>query len=269
MNKMLFGGHTSIMNNKKVKIQASEDLIFKIAQCISDAVGDDIKENSYRLPTQNGTPGRIWDLIHRNVINTFNLDDIIAKPTKRGGWGLVPIFDKKTGFIYTLMREKRFEEIKKELPNRRNANYTDALANHLNKNLLPAERQILLFPGKKKFENQKYIENIVEKIFNDLSIPDQIVKRHAIILFDSSHYELLSLRCCVVNSNLEIVASANWSKYIKHSESTIVDKVVDNTSPFNNPSANLSFTQKAKDKKGQKKTSKIKSDTEDSQKKNE
>ncbi len=257
------------MKKKQIKISASEDFIHKVAQCIADAVGDDIKENSYGLPTQNGTPGRIWDLIHRNVINTFNLDNIIAKPTKRGGWGLVPIFDKKTGFIYTLMREKRFDEIKKELPTRRRANYTDALTNHLNKNLRPAEKQLLLFPTKKRFEDQEYIKRTVDKIFEDLSIPGEIVKRHAIILFDSNHYELLSLRCCIVNSNLEIVTSENWSKYIKHSESTIVDKVVDSTSQFNNPTANLSLTQKAKDRKGQKKLPKIRKHSKNSEEKND
>lgn len=64
------------------------------------------------------------------------------------------------------------------------------------------------------------------------------------------------------------VSSRARTKSRRASESTIVDKVADSISQFNNPTANLSLTQKAKDRKGQRKLPKIRKHTENSEAKN-
>ncbi|MDR3585275.1 MAG: DUF5986 family protein [Desulfosporosinus sp.] len=246
---------------KEMSINASDEFINTIAKCLVDAVGDDIKEDVelHKLVTQNGTKGRIWDFLNRNICKSFSKSDIIANPTKRGAWELVPVFDRNTGTIYSLMREQRFSTLKKELPKRRIANYVDALVGSLNANLIAPHHQSSLFPSLTKKFNSKKLQEIVQKILYDLGIPNNLVKRHALILFKSSNYELSTIRCCVVNSNLDIVEEADWSNYIKTNESAVADKITDKTSAYVDPTAGLKFTQKAKDKMNQKTPAKDKS----------
>lgn len=79
-----------------------------------------------------------------------------------------------------------------------------------------------------------------------------MVKRHALILFKSYNNELSSLRCCVVDSNLNIVDKADWSNYIRTNEGVVTERVAEKASAYNNPSSGLKLTQKAKNKQGQK-----------------
>ncbi|WP_018703818.1 DUF5986 family protein [Anaeromusa acidaminophila] len=243
------------MNPSGYKIKATDKFISVITKCVSDAVGDDIKGDikSHGLVTQNSTPTRIWDLLNTNICKNFNQIDIIANPTKRGPWEMVPIFERNTGIVYSLMREQRFELLKKEFPKRRNAHYIDAFARSLNADLCAAKNQLLLFPlCEKKFNNEEFIQEIIEKIFRDLGVPNELVRHHALILFSSFNNELASLRCCVVDSNLGIVDEVDWSNYIKASESIIAGKALDRASVYVEPSGGLKYKQKAKDKMGQK-----------------
>lgn len=238
------------------KIKAKDDFIVKIIKCLCDAIGDDIKEDIKlnQLVTQNSTSSRIWDFINTNICKNFVESDIIANPTKRGGWELVPVFERSTGIIYSLMREQRFALLKKELAKRQNAHYVDALARSFNKNLIAPKPQIRLFPifsSIKSFKNEERIRDIIQKILYDLSVPNELVKGHALILFDSYNNELSSIRCCMVDSNLDIVTQVGWSDYIKASESAIVDNITDKISKHVNPTVGLKYTQKAKDKIGQ------------------
>lgn len=241
------------MNSSKHEIRATDGFKSIIAKCLADAVGDDIKVNARGLVTQNGTPSRIWDLINTNLCKQFDESDVIADKTKRGAWQLVLVFERSTGTIYSLMREKRFAELKKELPTRRSPHYEDALARVVNGKSHPPLGQISLFPNScPTCFNKNHIKEIVKKILADLSIPNELVKRHAIILFHSTNYELSSLRCCIVDSNLEIINEANWSDYIKASESIVSDMVADKTSTYADPAAGLKYKQKAKDRIEQK-----------------
>lgn len=238
-----------------IYIKAQDSFIQVIIKCISDAVGDDIKHDvkSHRLVTQNSTPSRVWDFINTNICERFALTDVIAHPTKRGPWELVPAFERETGIIYSLMREERFITLKKELPKRRNAHYVDAFVKSLNADLVAPHNQITLFPLQPcHFSNEDIIPDILDNILSDLGVPGVLVKRHALILFKSFNNELSSVRCCIVDSSLDIVEQANWSNSINAHESVITDDIVNKTSAYNDPTMGLQFKQKAKDKIDQK-----------------
>lgn len=242
----------------KSEIRATESFINIVAKCLSNAVGDDIKLDMQinNLRTYNSKHNRIWDFINTNICNSFDERDVIANPTKRGGWELVPIFERSTGTIYSLMREKRFDTLKKELPKRCQAHYIDALVRSFNPDLLAPTGQGCLFSVPSFNENK--VKEIVQGILSDLKIQNQIVRRHAIILFSSNNYELTRLRCCIVDSNLDVVATDDWSSYITASEGIVPD-IVHNSDDTNNFTfADLAFRQKAKDKLGQKNLTNIK-----------
>jgi hypothetical protein len=244
------------MNPSEKMIRADIRLIETVSDIISNAIGDDIREDikSQGLIIQNSTPTRIWDHLYTKLCSKFAGFDVVAHPTRRGSWELVPIFERNTGFLYVLMRENRLKTLRNESSKRKNVHYTEALARSLNGDLVATQYQVpLLEVNDEKFENEEYIRKIILKIFEDLGIPDNIVKRHALILFNDFNGVLLSLRCCIVDSNLHTVEEANWNEYIKVNESAVAEEVVDETSKFNDPTNGLKYKQKAKDKIKQKK----------------
>lgn len=253
-----------MMKEYKELIDKSPDFIRRIEKSLSSAIGDDIKIDVKvnDLDTENGTPNRIWDFINRNISKNFPEEHYIAKPTKRGRWAIKPIFEKSTGILYTLMREERLDELRKEITKRKSAHYAQALADVLNRNLVPQQEQLNFLQQQSRYDEEK-INQIVHKIFNDLSIPDNIVKQHAIILFSSSSYELVSLRCCLVKSDLSVVAECDWSNYIQVSESTVTELVVSPEPSYLNPINTLKLKQKAKDKIGQDELGDVKNEEED------
>ncbi len=243
------------LNKNKILSNISGQFKKAIIQSLQSAVGDDIKLDMKinDLDTRNGNANRIWDFINRNVSKKLSYSDyIITGVTKRGSWEMKFIFDKENGILYTLMREKRFDAIRKEVSKRKTFHYVQAIADTFNDGLVGGEEQLSLFKEQYYYDKDK-IKSVIDKILKDLSIPESIVRNHALILFDSNSYELESVRCCVVNSNLSIVEDENWSEYVTISDSTIMDSVKIPESKYDNPSNGLKFTQKAKDKKDQKK----------------
>lgn len=248
------------MKESKQTISKSKEFISVVQRSLGDAVGDDIKMDiiNNMLDTQNSTPNRIWDFINRNIGMNLSTEKFITASTKRGGWEMKPIFEKETGILYTLMREERFEDLQEEVKKRTSAHYIQALAEILNKEIEVQNEQLTLCSIKYDFSEEK-LNTVVHKIFSDLRIPDEIVNNHAIILFRSSGYELTSLRCCVVKSDLSIAQQENWNEYIVLNESVVVERSVPDAPNENNPSNGLKFKKKAKEKLGQKDLSKIKS----------
>ena len=65
------------------------------------------------------------------------------------------------------------------------------------------------------------------------------------ILFEEYHSELTAVRCCVLDSSLQVVEEEDWSVYITHRESVVVDTV--NESSESNVSS-IKLKDKAKKK---------------------
>lgn len=255
------------MKELKNMLNSSEDFKICIEKCINNAVGDDIRLDIQinGFDTGNGTPNRIWDFINRNMGLYLSEDNYISKPSNRGPWDFKPIFEKDTGTLYTLMREERFIKLKKDIIKGRGMHYAQALAMKLNKDLEMDLKQINFIP--KTSADEEYMDVIVSKILSDLNIPNSIIRNHALILFSSKSYELLSLRCCIINSDLDIIDQDNWNMYIQVKESIVVDSMIPSEITMINPTLNLQFKQKATDKIGSRIIGELK--TEKSNKKQE
>ena len=140
-------------------VNINDDFVKQIVFCISSAVTDDIMQDTRRANmnrnTMNSYSFRIWDLINRNVYNTFKNDsNIVVGFTKRGVWNMTPIFDKSTGLIFTLMREERFLEVKRNRKNHQH--YVYELARAFNADIEIQQQSI--------FELERCYEKIQKKI---------------------------------------------------------------------------------------------------------
>ncbi|WP_195986073.1 DUF5986 family protein [Clostridium sp. D33t1_170424_F3] len=216
-----------------------------ITQCISDAVGDKIREDVrlHGLRTQNSTPTRIWDLLNTDLCRHFNSPDCMAYTSKRGPWEMILVYEKQSGFLYTFMREKRFAEIRAKVGKRRRMHYVDMLVRHLNSDLKAPIEQLSMFPT--HFDDEARLAESIQTLLANLLEDGAIVRRHVLVLFESARFVLTSVRAVMVDTNLNIVSEQNWSSSILVEESVIADQVKEPKDPANTPARGLKLTAKA------------------------
>lgn len=231
------------MKKKKVELICLPEFISKVVNCVHESVGDGIKEDMHGLKTKNSASARIWDLLNTKLCEEMPSISCIADVTVRGSWQMVPVFAQDLGFLFTFMRESRFEELRKSIGKRKNPHYVDCLVSTLNSNIIASFSQTELYPVI-SYESSA-IGKVVEKILFDLKIEREVVNNHVIVLFNSANNELISIRAVMVDCNLNIVHEENWSLYIPTTESIIMQNSEDYSTSSNNPNRNLSLSDKA------------------------
>ncbi len=241
------------------KINFPPELISKIVRCVEEATGDDIRIDIQKnnLQTRNSVPSRVWDLLNTNLINELDIDECTIAKTKRGPWEMLVIFEKTTQCIFTFMREKRFEELKKQQAKRKNMHYVDMLSKQFNSDLLSEGRQMSWF-DEKSFSDEDRLTELVQNLLSELHGEADIVKNHVLVLFETVGFQLTHIRAVMVTPSLDIAkdCNENWSQYISGNESAVVEKIETPESPSNQPSRGLSLKPKALNR--QKSSSRIK-----------
>jgi len=233
------------MSSRLTTINIPKSFASTVVDCIFTATGDGIKEDIalHRLRTRNSVPARIWDLINTAICERLNTPDCMTITPRRGAWEIVIIYERETEFIYTIMRGKRFRELRDGICKRNKMHYVDLLVRHLNPDLLAPVGQTTLFPV--CFDDENKLAENVQKILAGFSTEIGEIKRHAIILFESANFNLTSVQAIVVDSNLNIVSEQSLTEYIPVQESNISEKVENPNNPSNNPSRGLKLTEKA------------------------
>lgn len=224
-----------------------------ITESIAAAVGDEITEDvqSKHLITQNGTPGRTWDFINAKIFKRFQGTSIIARPTQRGAWAILLIFNRENGVLYCCMKENNFRRLRKMEPKKRSKHYAAVISHVFNSDLPILNQQTSLFSEENVFDEDT-VRKTISGIIKSLGVPTEFVKRHALILFRSGLGYLFSIRCCSINSDFEIVGEHDWSQFIPVQYSAIVEKESQSKSVASMPDRGLSFTNKAKKRSGHK-----------------
>ena len=233
---------------------------YSIVKCLSDAIGDDVKACLQREHINdrksNAKKFLKWDLINRNFIKNFSNAELTAEYAKRGAWYFVPLFNKETGTLFSVMREDRFNELHRKQEKRRKAHYVDALVKSFNIDL-DQNKQLNLFEEEQFDENE--VKAIVEGILRDFQIDSSVVHRYATILFEEYNSDLISIRCCVLDSSLRIVDEEDWGEFIHYNESVVVDTVGNASEEREMPKIKLK--DKARKRMGQRGAVAIKEDT--------
>lgn len=219
----------------------------QIVRCIETAVGDNIREDIYRnkLRTTNSIPSRIWDLLNTELLETLSATDCCVSTARRGPWQMVIVFEKSSGSVITLMREKRFSELRRAQPNRLRMHYVDMLPKMFNDDLLADCSQQSLFP--KEFSDENDLTCLVHRLLDDLVSDISVVRNHILVLFETSGFQLTTVRAVMITPNLDIAmgCEANWSKYISVDESAIVEQLEESHSAMTDPHHGLKLKAKA------------------------
>ncbi len=235
------------MEKGKESLVCDPLFISKIVSCVQDAVEDDIKQDLRGLVTTNSAPTRVWDFLNTHLYNRMPAVSCIANVTKRGSWEMVPVYEEKTGILFTCMRESRYEELHKNVHKRAKPNYLDCLIDVLNPDLVAPVEQLSFFPF--QFPDKESMRKVVQKILIDLQVEESVVKRHALVLFQSKGFELSSIRAVMIDKNMNIVCEEGWHTYISTNVSVVMDSSDEFSAPANNPGRGLKLSAKANERK--------------------
>lgn len=218
-----------------------------IVGAIESGIGDDteqvLRKEGINPKFSNSKPDLKWDLVTRNVRDILKGSHIMTEYTRVPGWYIMPLYDTIEGNLYLLMKEKRFADIIRDKDKRSKEHYIEMLINTFNIGLEDFQ-QINLF-SKDEIPNE--VNTLLDSIISDINLEKELINRFAIILFDEIKGELISVRACLIDCNLNIVLEDNWSQYIRHYDSVITEVVA---LEDNLPSmlSELDFTDKAQDK---------------------
>lgn len=230
---------------QKANFNISDKVISDIVHIIQDSNGDRIKEDIRRnnLLIHNSKGFRIWDFIYSQALLQVDDNQCSSFIARRGPWEMVLLYEKESGYIFSLMREKRFDEIQEETVIRNKMHYLDVLAKSFNGELEYEYEQISLFP--KAFDDEELLEEQLRNLLKNLKEDNKEIKNHVLILFETNGYDLVSVRAVMIDSNLNIVKEQSLNEYIKFEESLIIDQVDKSDKISNIPDQGLELTGKA------------------------
>ncbi|GKZ02126.1 hypothetical protein ANS017_14290 [Paraclostridium bifermentans] len=169
-----------------------------IVKSINKAYYKDMKSfyKNYNLITRNGDAGIKWDFINTNIEENFEEDKYKIILVRRGGWNQVLVYNIEEKRIYFIMRESRFQTIRKD----------------------------------KKRKNLHLIQmlgSLNEKVENDASkslkaiLPEYIQKSKDYILITYEYYESIGqckFKYRRINSKLKVYNEESWRSNIRLEE---------------------------------------------------
>lgn len=232
----------------------ADELLAEIGQCVQSAIECDIPQirtnlNSMIRNTQSvggwNALGQFgWNYIAARLLNNGRLK---AVPTKRGGWNMVFIHDEDSDFLITLMREKRFEELQAEQPQRRRMHYIDVLSKSLNADLQMVYPQMEFFP--KEFVDEDSLEAQFKMLLRQLDSDVALLSRFAIMLFDTERDHVSNLRIVLVDADLNIVDEKKLNSLLTFDVAPVVETASELGTPAQNPDRNLKLKKNIQTKK--------------------
>ena len=192
------------------------EYIRTIAGAIPDAYylyKEHVDENNF--PTDNGREGEIWNYINKCISDGIPVDQFQLVVMNRGRWKFLGIFDKKEGYLYTLMREKNLANIQKKISDHlfHYLNALSTLNDDLAKNYEPIYEQLAMF-DMDMYDAEQNI--ILEKILISMIQKfDSRIKRYVLIAFDNDRYGNVSdIKGIIPAKGLNFFKEENWTIYL-------------------------------------------------------
>lgn len=224
---------------------------FKQISC--DTISGAIEKNSEifsELHTENGRAITFWDAVCTTLAeklheagSAVNCERFLAK---RGNWEFSIVY--YDGNILIFMREKRFEDIKKQFEkDSKIKHYLPNLAKVLNIDIPLMQDGLFMFEND---ESKEQAETITNNVLKNVYEKHEYIKRFGVILFDADKENLYSIRLVVINGALEICAEEDFSNHIRITTPVVTNDIKDNPKDnYIDPGKGLKLTGKAMDKK--------------------
>ena len=228
----------------------SQEVKQKIFESISQAIGEDKQEaNAYlNLKTHISAPFMKWDLIYRNLMNSFGSDNVEYSATKRGMWTVLLLYDPESTLLISFMRDKRLEDIKHSNANNQ-PQYVRALI-ALNDKLQAPVKQQSLFDNDYPYEgNETDLMLVLNELCSGFNCDiDFNQTHHVLVCFSEQNGILVSLDAYVLDRDLDVVSMQDWLSNVNPIMSNAIESTKSNVNRTL-PSLNLKAQKRIKEKK--------------------
>lgn len=217
------------------KIPLGQDKIQLIIKSFEDGEFE-YTENFKEHPTvtQNGRGAAIWNNIHTQLVKNFSIEGFKTGKIARGPWELVYLFDEKSKYLYTFMRNSNFVNIHKAKVEDKVYHYTNILS-RLNGSLLgtykPQNQQLSLFDSfLVDSDTDAKLDYILQDMIGEIS---DDIERYALVLVDCNRGEVKNIECVIPIAYMDPMYREDWSEYINaefstesyHVEETLPDEI--------------------------------------------
>lgn len=218
--------------NKKIPLEQEKiQLIIKSFEDGEFEYTENFKEHP--TVTQNGRGAAIWNNIYTQIVKNFSVSGFKTDKISRGPWELIYIFDEKTKYLYTFMREKNFTNLHK-------GNMLDRLYHY--SNILSRLNGKLLGTYEPPYQQLSFVDTIAIDSDTDTKLESLLqamigainddIERYAIVLVDCKQGMVKQIECVIPIAYMNPMYREDWSEYINveytaesyHVEETLFDE---------------------------------------------
>ena len=220
------------MTNYTKKIPLEQECIQLIIKAFEDGEHDYV-ENFREHPTvtRNGRGAAIWNNINTHLVKLFSNERFKSDKISRGPWELIYIFDTKTKYLYTFMRDANFINLHKGGADNHLFHYSNVLS-RINSQLLglyvPQYQQLSLVNKISiDAETDVRLEELLKQMVYSI---EEKIERYAIVLVDSKQCTVNKIQCVIPVAYCEPMYCEDWSEFI-NPEYALVEYFVEETMP--------------------------------------
>lgn len=195
-----------------------------VKRCVTAIEEADYLYKSFMLeedfPTDNGSEGTKWNFINKQIKNGLPQDRFQIEVLYRGPWKFLGIYDRRTQYLYTMMREKNLVTLRRNAASRV-FHYTNALSK-LNEELKTEytmeNEQLCLFPDMMYDEaGNNSLKNILKSLIKKI---DGTIKRYVLVAFDISHGQVTDIKAVIPAVGMNYFKEEDWTDFLSVSYST-------------------------------------------------
>lgn len=222
----------------------------KIYVAVSEARAEDYQEfiSSRKLVTNNHKMSLMWDLTNTNIKERLISEDIEIAVAKQGCWGFLLILDKKENCLYTLMNNKRYEEI--ILNPKKAPLYLKALV------ILNEKLGVVNTPLFDLEDDNNKLELLLNKLCNNFSSNNDFSKiQYNIITFSTENDSVTSFELNILDKELSQIKRIDITDFTTQ---PIMPNDINESNFAENPIPVLKLKKKAETRKGEKEKISIK-----------
>lgn len=176
-----------------------------IFRAVSIDMAEVISENE--LPTTLGSGLFRWNFINK-ALSDSNCNEFEVAIQPRGSWKLLLLRDRRTSLTFSIMTEGNFKRIQRSCEAKKH--YIHALVS-VNKQRNEIDGQMSLWGQGTPNESAELtiLRNELMACFGSE------LNEHILILFDCIYGEVSSVRAALLNPQLVVVYSEDWSSFLK------------------------------------------------------
>lgn len=202
------------MNADTMLKSIPEDFQRRVVDCINMALQDDLPRylSEFHPDTTNGVPHQIGDWINTNIRKHMAGNNIEIIEFTRYSWKGKIIVDHENRVTYTIMREKRLRQLRRE--QRDKPHYLQTIVRILNDKFIAPSKQMSLYGEDYTQFDTEIVDQDYDSIFKG-HVDKTDGYHHCAIIYETGRGVLIDINILFLDKDLDEVSRISLNKHIK------------------------------------------------------